>query len=155
MALQFRLAQPSDHDYLERMTIESFERITYFKKVDARFGPLNGVDWTQRWQAKFRKAFRTETVLVGESEGQMVALAMGWIEEEMRLAFLDVLGVDDAHQGKGYGREMLRGFKEYAKQQGAEHIHLDCLVSNEGANCLYQAEGFEEMAREIHWYAKL
>jgi len=155
MELHFRLAEPADHDDLERMAIESFEPITFFKKVDDRFGPLNGVNWRERWQNKLRKAFRNETVLVGTTEGQLVAMAVGTIQEEMRLAFLDILAVGQEYQGHGCGRQMLRAFKAHAKQQGAGHIYLDCLVSNENANCLYQTEGFEEMTRSIYWYAKL
>ena len=155
MELNFRIAESADHDDLEHMAIESFEPITFFKKVDERFGPLNGVDWKQRWKNKLRKAFLSETVLVGTSEGQLVAVAVGTLQEEMRLAFLDILAVGQDHQGLGYGRQMLRAFKAHAKQQGAGHIYLDCLVSNENANCLYQTEGFEEMTRSIYWYAKL
>ena len=155
MELNFRLAEPADHDDLEHMAIESFEPITFFKKVDERFGPLNGVDWKQRWKNKLRKAFLSETVLVGTTEGQLVAMAVGTLQEEMRLAFLDILAVGQDHQGLGYGRQMLRAFKAHAKQQGAGHIYLDCLVSNENANWLYQTEGFEEMTRSIYWYAKL
>lgn len=155
MSLEFRLAHPADYAQLERLTIDSFEPITWMKKADLRFGPLNGKDWRQRWQLRFRKAFDTQQVLVGEVAGEIAAFASGTIDPETLLGFIDLLGVDPRYQGKGYGREMLRGMLAYMKSQGAEHCSLECLTDNDKGNSLYRAEGFEEVARSIRWFIKI
>jgi ribosomal protein S18 acetylase RimI-like enzyme len=155
MPLQFRLVKPFEYEKLEKLTIDSFEPITWSKKTDERFGPLNGLDWRQRWQMRFAKVFETQTVLVGEENGEVVALATGTIDAATLLGYIDLLVVDQQFQGKGYGREMLRGMLEYMKQQGAVHAYLDCLTDNVVGNNLYRAEGFEEVARSIRWFIKI
>jgi ribosomal protein S18 acetylase RimI-like enzyme len=155
MPLAFRLAAPSDYDFLERLTIESFEPITWLRKVDARFGPLNGRDWRVRWQARFRHAFDTQRVLVGEADGRIVAFASGTLDADSRLGFIDLLAVDQRFQGRGYGREMLRGMLEYFKSEGAEHAHLECLTDNDVGNALYRSEGFTDLAHSVHWFIRI
>src|SRR5437899_5739197 len=90
MPLQFRLAQPPDHPRIEEMVIDSFEPITWFKKLDARIGPLNGRDWHTRWQGRMRQVFETETVLIGESEGAIAAMSAGNLDRENALAYVDL-----------------------------------------------------------------
>src|SRR5438874_8588842 len=113
MPLQFRLAQPPEYPRIEEMVIDSFEPITWFKKLDARVGPLNGRDWRTRWQARMQHIFETEIVLVGESDGAIVAVSTGTLDRDSALAYIDLLGVDRRFQGRGYGREMLRGMTQH------------------------------------------
>ena len=155
MALAFRLAQPTDYARLEKLTLESFEPITWLKRVDERFGPLNGRDWRERWQTRFCRAFNTQHVLVGEDAGELVAFASGTIEETARLGYIDLLAVDRRFQGRGYGREMLRGMLQYFKEQDCEHAHLECLTDNDVGNALYRSEGFEDLGRSIHWFVRI
>jgi ribosomal protein S18 acetylase RimI-like enzyme len=155
MPLAFRLAAPSDFEALEKLTLESFEPITWLRKIDARFGPLNGRDWRTRWKTRFRHAFDTQRVLVGEAEGRIVAFASGTLDAEARLGFIDLLAVDPRCQGRGYGREMLRGMLEYFKGEGAAHVHLECLTDNDAGNALYRSEGFEDLAHSAHWFIRI
>jgi ribosomal protein S18 acetylase RimI-like enzyme len=155
MSLEIRLAKASDYDRLEQLVIDSFEPITMYRKIEERFGSFNGRSWRERWRLRMRKVFKTDIILVGEFEGEIVAYASGSYEAEMRLAHLNLLAVDGRFKGRGFGREMLRTIMDFMKEQGAEHMHLDCLADNDSANALYQAEGFQETGRAIYWYAKL
>lgn len=155
MALTFRAASPADYKTVESLLIDSFEPITWFKRVDERFGPLNGHNWRRRWEMRVAAIFRNETILLGEAGGELVAVATGTIDPEFRLGYIDLIAVDRRFQGKGYGREMLRGMLQYMKNQGAVHANLDCLTDNDAANCLYRSEGFEEVARHIRWFIKI
>lgn len=155
MSLKFRLAQPAEYEKLEKFTIDSFESITWYKKADEHFGPLNERDWRQRWQTRFAKVFETQIVLLGEAEGEIVALATGTVDPLARLGYIDLLVVDQRFQGKGYGREMLRGMLQHLKEQGCVHAHLECLEDNVVGNNLYRAEGFTEVARSVRWFIKI
>jgi ribosomal protein S18 acetylase RimI-like enzyme len=155
MSLVIRLAKSSDYKRLEQLIIESFEPITMFRKVDEHYGPLKGKDWRDRWRVRLRKVFDTQHILVGELEGDIVACASGTVDSETGLAFLDLLGVDGRFQGRGFGRDMLTTFMSYMKEQGAEHLHLDCLADNHKGNKLYGSEGFEQLGGSVHWYIKL
>ena len=155
MPLQFRLAEAAEHPQIEKMVIDSFEPITWYKKLDARVGPLNGRDWRTRWQARMRKVFETEIVLVAETGGETVAMSGGTLDRADALAFIDLLAVDRRFQGLGYGREMLRGMMRHMKDLGAQYVNLDCLVDNDTANALYRAEGFEEVAQQVRWFRRI
>ena len=155
MPLVFRPAQPSEFPQLERMVIDSFEPITWFRKLDARVGPLNGKDWRTRWQSRMRRVFETQIVLVGENQDELAAMSSGTFDAEAALGYIDLLAVDRRFQRRGYGREMLRGMMRHLKSLGAQYVYLDCLTDNDNANALYRSEGFEDMARQIHWFRKL
>jgi len=155
MALKFRLAAAPEHSRIEEMVIESFEPITWLKKLDARIGPLNGRGWRTRWQARMRRVFETEIVLVGESDGGLAAMSSGTFDRDDALAYIDLLAVDRRFQGRGYGREMLQGMMQHMKGLGAQYVNLDCLTDNDTANALYRAEGFEEVARQVRWFRRI
>lgn len=155
MPLEIRLAKPSDYKRLEQLFINSFEPISLYRRVEDRFGPLNGKTWRDQWRLRLRKVFDREFILVGELEGEIVAAAAGSLTPETRLAFLNLLAVDQRFHRRGFGREMLQTMMEYMKEQGAEHMHLDCMADNDSANDLYRAEGFEEIGRSIYWYTKI
>ena len=155
MNLQFRPAGPSDYRKIQDMVIESFEPITWFKKLDARIGPLNGQDWRMRWEARMRQVFEKQIVLLGETGDGIAAMSSGTIDRDAALAFIDLLAVDRRFHRRGYGREMLRGTIRHMNELGAQYVSLDCLTDNDTANALYRAEGFEEVARQIRWFRKI
>lgn len=155
MPLKFRLAQPEEYEQIQEMVIASFEPITWFKKLDARIGPLNGRDWRTRWQSRMRHIFETEIVLVGEHDGEIAAMSSGTLAHEDALAYIDLLAVAQKCQGRGYGREMLQGMMQHMKSLGAKYVHLDCLTDNDTANALYRKEGFQEVGRHIRWFRKI
>jgi ribosomal protein S18 acetylase RimI-like enzyme len=154
-ALIFRLAKPSEFPFLQEMIVDSFEPITWFKKLDERFGPLNGCDWRARWIDRLERVFATQIVLVGEGGGEIVAVATGTMDRTTRLGFIDLLAVGRKQQGKGYGRDMLRGMLDRFRQAGMQHANLECLTDNEPGNSLYRSEGWEIMASSHRWFISL
>jgi ribosomal protein S18 acetylase RimI-like enzyme len=155
MNLAVRLATAADFPAVEKMVIDSFEPITWQKKLDANFGPLNDRDWRVRWQARLAHIFQTQIVLVGEAGGALVAMASATVDHDAALGYIDVLAVHRDIQGRGYGRAMLRAMIEHLKTAGCQYVHLDCLSDNDTGNALYQSEGFAEVARHIRWFRKI
>src|SRR5262245_45400084 len=127
MSLNIRPLMPADHEAVTRLVIDSFEPITWQKKLDAKIGPLNGCDWRQRWEARLANIFATQIVRVGEFDGMLAAFASATIDEKAALGFIDVLGVARQYQGRGFGREMLRAMMDHLKALGCQYVHLDCL----------------------------
>ncbi|MCS6953494.1 MAG: GNAT family N-acetyltransferase [Bryobacterales bacterium] len=155
MPLRFRVAEPADYEEVERLLLASFEPVTWFRRVDEQFGPLNGRDWRERWRLRVAHIFRTQTVLLGEDETRLVAVATGDVDPILRLGYIELLAVAPEAQGRGYGREMLRGMLRHMKQQGALYASLDCLAENDRANSLYRSEGFREVACHIRWLVRI
>ncbi len=96
MRLHFRPAEAGEHQKIQDMVIESFEPITWFKKLDAQIGPLNGRDWRIRWQARMRRVFETQIVLVGETSEVIVAMSSGTIDQDAALAYINLLAVESS-----------------------------------------------------------
>ena len=155
MALQVRPAKEADFPAIEAMVIASFEPITWARTLDLRVGPLNGVDWRERWRDRLQKVFSGQIVLAGENEQELVAASTSTFDQRTALAYIDILAVAPEQQRCGYGREMLRATMAYLKSIGAQYVNLDCLTGNDKANDLYEAEGFEEVARHIRWFRRL
>jgi ribosomal protein S18 acetylase RimI-like enzyme len=155
MTLTIRPAATTDFAELESLVIDSFEPITWQKKLDEKVGPLNGCDWRQRWQSRLRHIFTTQVVMVGELAGELAAMASATIDREAALGFIDVLAVGKNFQGRGFGREMLRAMMQHLKRSGCDYVHLDCLSNNDIGSALYKSEGFEEVARHIRWFRKI
>jgi ribosomal protein S18 acetylase RimI-like enzyme len=155
MPLTLRLAAPADYAAVEPMVIDAFAQVTWLRTVDEMFGPLNGLDWRARWRMRVKHAFDEETVLLGEDKGRIVAFASGTLDDATRSTYINLVAVDSREQGKGYGREILRGFMAHMKERGAEHAHLECLVHNTAGNRLYESEGFKVVADHLRWWIKL
>ena len=154
-ALRFRLADRAEYPALEKMIIASFEPITWYRKVQERFGLLNGHGWRSRWEKRMAKIFATQIILVGECDGEVVAAATGTADESTRLGFIDLLAVDLRHQGRGFGRLMLRGMLDHLRALGMEHTYLECLCDNDKGNALYRSEGWDLVASANFWFVKL
>jgi len=104
---------------------------------------------------RLKAAFASQTVMVGEDSGVIVAYASGTYDPATRSAYIDLLAVDSRRQGQGHGRQMLRAIIGHFKQQGAQHAHLDCLTNNQTGNRLYESEGFQRVAEHARWWLKL
>lgn len=153
-ALTARLAMPEDRGVIDPMIVEAFEPITWYKKLDERFGPPGGQDWRARWKTRLDKVWQTQIILAGEMDRRIVAAATGTYDPLARLGFVDILAVASDAQGKGLGRDMLRAANAHFQSLGAEAVHLECLMDNDVGNALYRAEGFDEVARFYHWFKK-
>lgn len=153
--LTIRPITPADHSAVIAMVIDAFEPITWQKTLDEKFGPPGGCDWRQRWEARLRKIFDTQTVLVAEEEARVVAMASATLDRQSKIGLIDVLGVSRDAQGRGVGRQMLRGMISHLQAEGMQFVQLDCLTGNDPGNALYRSEGFEEVARHIRWFRKI
>jgi len=153
--LRFRIADPAEFPRLRELIIDSFEPITWFKKLDELYGPLNGCDWRRRWEKRLAAIFGGETILVGEADGEIVAAATCTYDAEAALGFIDLLAVDQRSKGQGYGRAMLQGTLEHFRALGAKYANLDCLTDNEAGNALYQSEGWRIVASSNRYFLEL
>ena len=153
--MQIRRAVEDDYADVEKLVIDSFEPVTWARTLEGKFGLLNGLDWHARWKLRVRKVFSEQIVLLGVVDGVVTAVSTGTVEEASALAYIDILAVARGQQGHGYGREMLRAMIQHMQALGAQYVNLDCLTENDGANALYEAEGFVEVARHIRWFRRI
>jgi ribosomal protein S18 acetylase RimI-like enzyme len=153
--LVFEPATAAELPFLRTMIIDSFEPITWYKKIDLQFGALEGLDWRARWELRVDKIFETQILLTGKRDGEIVAAATGLVDSATGLGFVDLLAVAAEHKGKGYGRLMLRAMLDHFRALGMHHAHLECLTDNDRGNALYGSEGWQIVASSHHWFTKL
>jgi ribosomal protein S18 acetylase RimI-like enzyme len=150
-----RFATADDLPRLIEVSLAAFGPITWQRTVDTRFGPLQGLDWRERWRRRVERALQEQTFLVLLDEGQMVGYACGTLDAAIGLGHLDILAVEPACQGRGYGRRLLHAFEDWVRSQGGSHLTLESLTDNETANELYRQEGYEALASHFNWFKKI
>ncbi len=155
MALTFRLASPLDYLPIKKLALAAFGPITWARRVDKKFGDLNGKDWKERWELRLNHIFTTQVVLLAEEDGKIVGFASATLDPECKLTYIDLISIDQKSQGQGFGRRLLRAMLKLMSDRGAEYAHLDCLVENKAGNSLYHSEGFEEVAQHVRWFTKI
>lgn len=66
-------------------------------------------------------------------------------------AEVHTIGVAPGHQGRGIGRELLRGLLAVADGEGAA-VFLEVRTDNEAARALYESEGFARIGLRRRYY---
>lgn len=75
-----------------------------------------------------------------------------WIEERLDHGFIFEIEVDQAHQRKGYGTQMLRAGAAQMRERGRKMLWLNVFGHNADARRLYEREGYavnEEILRIV------
>jgi len=150
-----RRGTPDDLPSLIEVSLASFATVTWQRTVDAKFGPLGGLDWRERWRRRVERALQEQTFLVLLEEDRIAGYACGTVDPVTGLGHLDILAVDPAYQGKGYGRRLLYAFEDWVRSQGGSHLTLESLTDNETANRLYQSERYQVLASHLNWFKKI
>ena len=100
-------------------------------------------------------------ILVYESEGIVVGFILLQAKTRPDFPFMlpgkycyimDII-VTENHRGKGFGTNLMKSAKNWAKERDCNFINLDVLVNNPGAIKLYSKLGFIPKAQEM--YCKL
>lgn len=80
-------------------------------------------------------------ILVGESDGQIVASAM--VGHDGHRGTLYYVSVCPDQQGKGYGRQIVRHAEDWLKAQKVWKLNLLLRAENEKVRAFYEALGYE------------
>lgn len=68
-------------------------------------------------------------------------------------AWIYDIAIDEEHRGQGYGRALLNGLEQVAREHGHEVIGLNVFAGNDHARQLYERAGFEPTS--IHMSKRL
>ena len=102
-------------------------------------------------EAVFRDCFKANYRLWAACQGQALVgyAVVAYLFDE---AHLLNLCVDPRSQGQGIGRRLLRHLLREAARERISQTILEVRVSNQPAQRLYLAEGFEEIGRRPNYY---
>ena len=157
MAAQIRPYRTGDLPQLQQITVEAFQGVSIDQGIDREFGSLNGRDW--RWRKARHVADDVARdpagVFVAEWEGVVVGYVSTWIDSEAGLGNIPNLAVDASYRNHGIGRQLLEYALDHFRSRGVGHAKIETLEQNAIGQHLYPSLGFREVARQIHYCAKL
>ena len=155
--MHIRPYQPTDLDQLKRLTIDGFVGVSIDHGIEEQFGVINGHDW--RW----RKARHIDDdvargpagIFIAEENGQVVGYITTWQDREAGIGHIPNLAVAASHRNQGLGRALIEHALNHFRASGLSHAKIETLAQNAVGNHLYPSLGFVEVARQVHFVAKL
>ena len=155
--MQIRPYQPTDLPELKRITVEGFQGVSIDHGIEEAFGPINGHDW--RW----RKARHIDEdvardpagLFVAEHEGKIVGYITTWQDRTAGIGHIPNLAIDASFRNQGLGRRLIEHALAHFRAAGLTHAKIETLAQNAIGNHLYPSLGFVEVARQVHFVAKL
>lgn len=123
--------------------------------METAFEPHWGEAWNRRQVSDSLRFPNTYYRLVDQTgatpEGEMPAAGFTLVRAAPGEEELLLIAVDPDCRGHGLGGELLRLFAEDARTRGAEKVFLE-MRSNNPAQSLYLANGFEPIGRRRDYY---
>lgn len=152
-----RSYQQSDLEFLKHLTVEGFTGVSIDHGVEQQFGLLNGHDWRWRKARHIDEDVKRDAagVFVAEEDGQIVGYVTTWQDLAGGIGHIPNLAVAASHRNQGLGRQLLQHAMDHFRAAGLTHAKIETLAQNAVGNHLYPSLGFVEVARQVHFVAKL
>ena len=155
--MHIRPYRPADLAALKRITSEGFSGVSIDHGIEKAFGPINGHDWQWRKERHIDVdvARAASGVFVAEEEGKVVGYITTWQDPEAGMGHIPNLAVASTHRNLGLGRTLIEHALDHFRNCGLTHAKIETLAQNAVGNHLYPSLGFVEVARQVHFVAKL
>lgn len=83
---------------------------------------------------------------VARAENQVVGVILGRLmtmpNEGIKVAWIQILGIDPDCQGQGIGTKLVKAFETRARKKGAERIHLLAMPSDKVLKPFFESVGY-------------
>jgi hypothetical protein len=150
LALIIRSYQPADLPLLKAITVEAFTGVSIDHGIEEQFGPINGYDW------KWRKARHLDDDAARDPTGIFVrGAAPSVISLPAGLKAASATFEHRHRRNCGQLGRSNRACSAHFRASGLTHAKIEALAQNAVGNHLYRDLGFVEVARQVHFVAKL
>jgi ribosomal protein S18 acetylase RimI-like enzyme len=155
--MHIRPFQPGDLDAIKQITVEAFAGVSIDHGIELAFGLINGRDWRWRKARHLDDDLRRNAggIFVAVDEGAVVGFVTTWQDPEGGIGHIPNLAVAASHRSQGLGRLLIEHALDHFRAVGLTHAKIETLAQNEIGNHLYPSLGFVEVARQVHFVAKL
>ena len=152
-----RAYEDRDLERLKAITLEVFAESAIDYHLEVKNGVIHGHDWKWRKLRHIDDDVRAnrEGIFVWEEAGEVLGYVTVMLDREAGIGRIPNVAVAAAGQGKGIGRGLLEHALDYMKAEGMEQAKIETLAGNEVGEHLYPSLGFEEIARQIHFFKRL
>jgi ribosomal protein S18 acetylase RimI-like enzyme len=155
--MHIRPYRPEDRETLKAITTHTFGPVSIDGNIEKLFGLLNGTDWAWRKRRHIDADCdaQPDGILVAEAEGRVVGYITTRLDSVTKLGWIPNLAVEPDCQGRGVGRLLIEAALDFFRRHGMTHAKIETLDQNPVGQKLYPSCGFKEVARQIHFIAKL
>ena len=94
-------------------------------------------------------------VFVAEEGGQILGYLTTRINCETAVGRIVNLAVDAEHRRKGIAKALFEAAFGYFRAQGMVYTKIEALEQNEIGLSFYPSLGYEEVAKQVHYFMKL
>ena len=155
MNIIIRSFQPGDLDTLQRITIESFDGVSFDQIVETEFGILHGHDWRKARSIEDDIQANANGAFVAEAEGEIVGYITTHLDRAAGKARIPNLAITASARGHGLGRRLVQHALAYLRREGLAYATIETMAGNAVGEHLYPACGFVEIGRQINFAIKL
>ena len=157
MNIVIRPYQAGDLEALRRITIESFDGVSFDQIVESKFGLLNGHDWRWRKARHIEDDVTTHAAgtFVAEADGEILGYITTAIDHAAGKARIPNLAITAQARGQGLGRKLIQHALDYLRREGVAYAMIETMAGNEVGEHLYPSCGFVEIGRQIHFAIRL
>ena len=149
--------RPDDRARVVGLTVLAFDGVSIDQNIEARHGPIGGVDWRRR------KALQIEADLdacpggcfVAERDGVVAGVVVARADPRTHVGRVPSLAIHPDHQGHGLGPRLLQAAIDHLRAAGMKALRIETLEQNPRALRLYARFAFHEVARQIHLFLPL
>ncbi|MFQ6133250.1 MAG: GNAT family N-acetyltransferase [Armatimonadota bacterium] len=152
-----RLYREQDRQALKDITAEVFRPVAIDANIEDAFGPIGGLDWSQR---KLRHIdadcdANPAGIFVAEQDGEVVGYITSRVDHETKVGWIPNLAVSGRCGGQGIAHRLMERVLECLREQGMELVRIETLEQNAVGQHLFPKFGFQETARQIHYAMRL
>lgn len=157
MTVSIREFQPDDLEAIKQLTIDAFAGVTLEENIEQALGILNGHGW--RWR-KARHidqdvAANPRGIFVAIQDDQVVGYITTRIDHEAGQGRIPNLAIAQHVRNQGLGRQLIEHALAWFRERELQYAVIETMAQNSIGQHLYQACGFQEVARQIHFAQRL
>ncbi|MDY7010652.1 MAG: GNAT family N-acetyltransferase [Planctomycetota bacterium] len=155
--MNIRQMKPGDMTRIVAITESAWGDVTVYKLLEDRYGPIGRKGWKQKKADEVQALFGriSENVIVAVEDDKVVGYASFTIDAEDKVGHVHDNAVDPEYQGRGIGSAMNKWVLDHFGREGVKIARVSTLLHDKAARRVYEKNGFEELARTIHYSMRI
>jgi ribosomal protein S18 acetylase RimI-like enzyme len=149
--------QASDLAFLRQITVDSFGSVAYDQMLEDRLGIWNERDWKARKADNIDEdcTLNPAGCFVAIRDGEILGYITTRVDRVNSIGRIPNLAVVQEARRLGLGRRLIHHALDYFRECGLKVAKIETMASNVIGQSLYPSCGFEEIARQVHFAARL
>jgi ribosomal protein S18 acetylase RimI-like enzyme len=151
--MNIRAYRKDDLSAIARITREGWHGYTVYQLLEDRHGVLGNRLWPE-WKTETVVRFceqHPERVLIAQENGRIAGYATYSTNPETGVGEALNNAVDPAFRGRGIGTALNRAVLDALRNAGMRVARVSTLETDAPARRVYENNGFQEIARTVHY----